>query len=117
MNDAVQEVNQVSGETPSLVDYVSSTLANSGHSDPARWTQGLHPDAFNTNDFGTQRFLVNRQLRMLIGEVPENTTQIRFCLVESGTQEDWCRLFQQMVLPCMLKYNIPQATYQSPIVQ
>lgn len=114
MNAAVQEApQQVAAEEVNLVSYVSTRLAECGHPNPQGWEQGLHPDAYNAPDMSTQRFLVNRQLRQLVGAVPKNTTQIRFCLVETGTAEDWCRLFEQMVLPCMIQYTIPQVSYPS----
>lgn len=96
-----------------LIDYITTRLGECGHPNPSGWQNGLHPDAFMPPDFSTQRFLVNRQLRQLIGMVPDNTTQIRFCLVESGSCEDWLRLFEQMVLPCMMKHSIPQSEYLS----
>jgi hypothetical protein len=101
-----------------LVDYVTGRLSENGHPDPAAWAhwgEGVHPDAYSTTDFGLHRFFVNRQLRQLIGKVPENTTQIRFCLVEQGTPDDWMRLFEQMVLPCMMKHSIPQREYPSTV--
>lgn len=114
MNTAVhEEVVQSApvAETADLVEYVSTRLSECGHPNPQGWENGLHRDAYSPPDLGTQRFLVNRQLRQLLGAVPKNTTQIRFCLVETGTGEDWKRLFESMVLPCMIQYTIPQASY------
>lgn len=113
MNTAVQEAPQAAAPTAeiNLVAYVTQRLSETGHPNPTGWEQGLHPDAFSPPDFGVQRFLVNRQLRQLVGAVPSNTTQIRFCLVETGTADDWCRLFESMVLPCMIRFTIPQASY------
>lgn len=109
------EVVAAAPEVPAvnLIEYVTSRLAESGHPNPQGWEAGLHQDAYNPPDFPTQRFLVNRQLRQLVGRVPDNTTQIRFCLVDTGTSDDWLRLFEQMVLPCMMKHSIPQLVYPS----
>ncbi|BDD79573.1 hypothetical protein [Burkholderia phage FLC9] len=91
-----------------LVEYVSDRLAEQGHPAPQKWTGGLHPDALTTTDFSIHRFLVNRQLRLVLGNLDTNTTQERFCLVDGGTAEDWKRLFEDKVLPCMIK-NAPRS--------
>lgn len=123
MNTAVQATDVV-GNVPAaaleanLIDYVTGRLAESGHPNPAAWQtfgEGVHGDAYSTTEFPRHRFLVNRQLRQLVGAVPANTTQIRFCLVDQGTAEDWMRLFEQMVLPCMMKFTVPQRVYPSPV--
>jgi hypothetical protein len=121
MNTAVQSTDIVGGEAPAqleanLIDYVTTRLAESGHPNPSAWQtygEGIHSDAYSTIEFPRHRFLVNRQLRQLVGAVPANTTQIRFCLVDQGTADDWMRLFEQMVLPCMMKFSIPQSHYAS----
>lgn len=91
-----------------LVDYVTNRLSESGHPNPSYWQGGLHPDAFTTHEFGIHRFLVNRQLRLVLGNLQTNTTQERFCLVDGGTADDWKRLFEDKILPCLIK-NAPQS--------
>jgi hypothetical protein len=106
-------VAEVTQEAPApkldanLIDYVTNRLAESGHPNPSAW------QTYGAIEFPRHRFLVNRQLRQLVGAVPANTTQIRFCLVDQGTADDWMRLFEQMVLPCMMKFSIPQSHYAS----
>jgi hypothetical protein len=110
------EVEAQTVETPkleaNLVDYVTDRLNASGHPNPSNWQGGLHPDVFTTNDFSIHRFLVNRQLRLVLGNLDANTTQERFCLVDGGTADDWKRLFEDKVLPCMVK-NAPQSATAS----
>lgn len=123
MNTAVQSTDIVGAEAPAqleanLIDYVTTRLRECGHPNPSAWVthgEGVHPDAYTTTEFPRHRFLVNRQLRQLIGAVPENTTQVRYCLVEQGQSADWMRLFEQMVLPCLMKHSVPQQVYPSPV--
>jgi hypothetical protein len=108
--DQMAEVQAVVDAAPkleaNLVDYVTERLTEKGHAKPADWQRGLHPDAHTTGDFSIHRFLVNRQLRLTLGNLDANTTQERFCLVDQGTADDWKRLFEDKILPCMIK-NAP----------
>lgn len=112
LNTEVQAPEQVVDNTPkleaNLAEYVTERLSANGHPRPDNWQGGLHPDALVTTDFSIHRFLVNRQLRLVLGNLDTNTTQERFCLVDGGTPDDWKRLFDDKILPCMVK-NAPHS--------
>lgn len=92
-----------------LADVVTGFLKDAGHPEPAAWADGLHPDAALTTDRSVEQFLVNRQLRLVLGNAPESTTNARYCLLEThaGTTEDWARSVKQGVIPCMVQQNLP----------
>ena len=96
-------------DTPveSLIDFVTNSLRSNGHPNPEAWKVGLHEDAYTTDNFGIQRFLVNRQLRLICGSAEANSMNVRYCLVEDGTYDDWTRLFNQMVMPFIIQHNLP----------
>lgn len=92
--------HRVPGE---LVAYVQEKLSAAGHPNPSEWTKRLHPDALTTTDASVERFLVNRALRTEIGLYEEQTTEVRYCLVDDGVEADWRRLIADMVVPCMVR--------------
>lgn len=90
-----------------LVNMVTDVLIKCGHTRPEDWKRGLHPDAINNSDMHAQRFLINRHWRVILGEIPESF-DARFCLVDTGDLDDWLRLFETGVVPCILKHNLPR---------
>lgn len=107
----MNESKQPEFEMPtSLVDFVSNMLSVAGHPNPTGWTAYVHADAMVTNDLNIQRFLINRAWRSIIGRLEQHdvdTMDVRFCLVDTGEIKDWCRLFQESVLPCILEFQLP----------
>lgn len=96
----------------SLVTSVTDLLVKNGHPSPDAWTVGLNPDALVTPDQNIQRFLINRQWRCILSNFGEltgtKTMDERYCLVDQNVNpSDWLRLFEDGVLPCILKHNLP----------
>lgn len=96
-------------EDSRLSEVVTDLLREAGHPNPTDWQQGLHPDAAISNDQQIQQFLINRQLRLVIGSYPEDTTNVRYCLLEtsSGTPEQWAQQIKAGVVPCMVRHAQP----------
>ncbi len=92
-----------------LVELISELLVKHGHPAPKEWEQYVHQDAFISPDLGIQRFLINRFWREFIGLMPENTFQIRQCLIDQGPIDDWLRLFEQGVIPCVMRNIQPNS--------
>ena len=95
-----------------LVAVVTDLLSKNGHQAPDAWTIGLHPDAYVVADQNVQLFLINRQWRCILSAFGEMTGTVtmdeRYCLVDNGVKpSDWLRLFEEGVLPCILKHNLP----------
>lgn len=86
-----------------LVQVISELLEKHGHPAPREWEAYVHQDAFISLDLGIQRFLINRYWRDIIGLFPENTLQVRQCLIDSGSFDDWLRLFETGVIPCVIR--------------
>lgn len=91
-----------------LVQVISELLAKHNHPNPRDWEAFVHKDAFISPDPGIQRFLINRYWRETLGLYKENTLQVRQCLIDSGSFEDWLRLFEQGVIPCVLRNTLPK---------
>lgn len=90
--------------TNCVKDLLTERLRLAGHSDPAAWEAGLHPEACDANvDQRMQRFHVNRRLRTVIGKFAENTLAVRIALVDDGDTEDWLRHLDKAVIPCILR--------------
>ena len=90
-----------------LVTAITDLLAKSGHPRPTNWQVGLNPDALITSDQNIQRFLINRQWRLILSNAPNvNTMDQRYCLVDQGDIKDWYRLFEVEVLPCILNNQL-----------
>lgn len=85
-----------------LTDEVTQILKNLGHPNPTAWLDGIRPEAFD-EDFRLQRGAVNRQLRGILGRLEQDTTNIRFCIVDDGSRDDWVRLFAAQVGPYMVR--------------
>lgn len=92
----------------SLVEVISELLVKHGHPYPRDWEHYVHRDAFISPDVGIQRFLINRYWRELLGLLPENTLQVRQCLIDQGPIDDWLRLFEQGVIPCVMRNIQPK---------
>ena len=55
-----------------------------------------------------QRAYQNRYWNLQLMGLKENTIDVRFCLITEGTEEDWLRLFKQMVIPCIVRNELPR---------
>lgn len=99
-------------QAPAITDlpqFVTDLLQKAGHPNPNAWLAFLTPDALTSTDLTVQRFLVNRAWRVMLAKVTEeDTMDIRFCLVDDGKISDWARLFENNLLPCIMKYNLPR---------
>lgn len=98
-------------ENPNLVFKITAILSESGHKRPADWESRVHPDALHVHDEKIQRFLINRYWRETIGALAQETMDIRYCLVEQGSLEDWLRLFRTGVAPCIVENHLPEAIH------
>jgi len=104
-----QKVQRVIADNECVADLVDEALKNAGHPNPSFWRESkyskLNEDALkeDTNQ-DIQRFLVNRQLRLVIAGMPSDTKDARFCLVEQGTIHDWYRLLEDGVIPKIMEH-------------
>lgn len=100
---------------PLLADRITEILVKHGHPRPTDWLQGLravHIDAVTpSTPEDVQRFLINRYWHLQLGNLPFNTMDQRYCLVPQGSIERWLELFDQMVAPCIVQNNLPQAIH------
>lgn len=98
-------------EPPRLVQAMTHLLREAGHPHPDAWEKDpqLHRDAFTYPDEGVQRFLINRYWRMQIQRLPEDTMNVRYCLLDERHVKtvDWLRVFKEGVVPCILRNQLP----------
>jgi hypothetical protein len=74
-------------------------------------------DAFDNNQYildakGTpapmQRFLLNRFWMLQALSVDAPSHDVRFSLIETGSFQDWKRLFKDVVLPFAIQHDLPR---------
>jgi hypothetical protein len=95
-----------------LADFFTSELVKAGHPNPTAWKEGLHPDALKSSTpLPVQRFLINRQLRLIFGAMDpalqSDTSNERFSLVDTGEISSWKRIVCEIPLRCMVKHHLP----------
>lgn len=100
-----------------LPDHVSFLLERAGVANPRDWTTGLDPEAFTSPDVQLQRKHVNRHLLYLFAQLATDadilkTRNARGCLMgaELCPLEDWLRLFEKEVIPCLIEVGLLQKT-------
>ncbi len=98
-------------EETDMVSQVRGILTEAGLSEECRNgfdTNRYIQDAAMIGPIG-QRFLLNRFWNLQLLNIPgTNTMEERFCLIENGSPEDWLRLFQTKVIPCLVKHRLPK---------
>lgn len=95
------------GDSINLVTCVNEILAHQGHQNPTLWTSDLHADALVlTTPPEFVRHLVNRALRMRLGDLPEDTTVQRGFLINHGPDFAWVGLFARGIAPTMTRNGI-----------
>lgn len=69
--------------------------------------------AAQTLDWKQQRIYLNRYFGLQLSrhsvDTGDNTINERFSLIETGTQEDWLRIFEKTLLPYFLLKDLPSA--------
>lgn len=60
-------------------------------------------------NYEAQRFILNTYFRIQLMSANESSSDARFNLIDTGSAQDWLRLFQQFVLPFLIKHNLPKA--------
>ncbi len=89
----------------SLMEFVSTTLETNNYLNASAWESRLPEQAWATTDPREERFLINREWRIILGTIPgEETFNVRYCLIDTGDVEDWKRIFLRGVLPFILKH-------------
>ena len=93
----------------SLIDAIDQVLQNANVPNALNWRIGLPPEV-NTPDLRVQRFYLNEQWRRILTQVEAtglgNTMDERYCLVDTGLDSDWLRLFRVKIIPCVLKHDL-----------
>lgn len=109
-DDRVQTPIAITDDMIDPAAAIVTILQASGHTNPTAWLAGIDPDALDENvDKLRRRFLVNRQWRLIIGAFPEDTAAARYCLQDDCTLTTWLTLFEESVLPVIMKHNQPLA--------
>jgi len=89
-----------------LVNEITNVLQQVGHPKPANWI-GDHivQEAINAAP-KLQRFLINRFWRIQLGLCVESTTRERYCLVDTGSHEEYLKIFKEAIAPSIVKYKL-----------
>lgn len=92
-------------ESENLYKFINETLIAKGHSDPNKWSIGL-PENINELPFIIQKQIINHHLRMLFGGLSIDTKDVRYCIIDEATFDEWTDLFVKMMAPFMVTNNI-----------
>lgn len=90
------------------VEAICDVLHTAGHPNPRKWTEKLDPQVTDhTVDRDLRRMLVNQYWRVTVGMLEEDTTNARYCLMDKGPYFTWLMLFGDMMVPYIVKYQLP----------
>lgn len=81
----------------SYIRTVQTILKESGQPEATKWFLGLQEDS---------RKIVNERLRLVVARSPENSFNIRFCICDDGTDEDWEEALRETVIPFAIKNKV-----------
>lgn len=115
-NNIIQDSLEVPEVTSIAIDPVKAVndfLTQNGHTAPTDWMEYLvhQADAVDQAIPVTQRrFLVNRALRTILGQVTDATAsaKARYCLIDNGDEKVWLQLITESVLPLIIQHNLPK---------
>lgn len=60
-------------------------------------------------NYEAQRFILNTYFRIQLMSINESSTDERFNLIDTGSPQDWLRLFQHFIVPFLIKHNLPKS--------
>lgn len=89
-----------------LVVEISNILALQNHPNPIKWTyDDIIQEAIGAAP-KLQRFLINRYWRVQLGLCSVSTTHERFCLIDTGSYEDYLKIFRNVIAPTIVKLRL-----------
>lgn len=89
-----------------LVSEITQILINVNHPNPNNWiSDPIIQEAIPAHP-KLQRFLINRYWRTRLGLCLENTTRERYCLVDTGDDMVYLNIFEEAVVPSILRLNL-----------
>ena len=92
-----EEYDQLAGEC-NLYREVSDIFKEKGSSDPEAWAQGRIDESYlKDKPMSYQRLIINRSLRLKLGEYDHDTRNIRYSLIDDGSKEEWKGLVTDVV--------------------
>ena len=105
----VTYIHQVPDLT-NLPNEITKILVELNHPRPNDWLRKLDSSVFTVTDPELQRYMINDALRIILGIYTiENTMEIRYCLINKGSIEEWLGLFKQYIGPSLVRLNLPLA--------
>ncbi|MNG07309.1 hypothetical protein D3C85_13710 [compost metagenome] len=87
-----------------VVTAVVDLLAKDNPSAANRFARNFH---CNSGEAGAQVCELNRYWRDQLSALHVSTISARTCLVDNIEPNDWLRHFRQLVLPTIVKYDLP----------
>ena len=89
-----------------LIDELGQLFINANHPSTELVVNTLKARIPEVEGENEQRFFINRALRLIIGMYPGDTTNVRYCLIEDGTTDDWVRMMESTVVPFIVKHDL-----------
>lgn len=91
-----------------LIQVVRNLLVNAGISTIQCYDNSKHIMEAKSKKPEIQRFLLNQYWNLQLLSTSANSINERFSLVPNGTIESWLKLFTQVVLPFIVKHDLPK---------
>lgn len=91
-----------------LVQAVTALLEKHAHPAPQAWLNDPIVQEAKTASPKLQQFLINRYWRLQLGSSKEPTTRERYCLMDEGTPAQYLDIFEKLIVPGLLRCNLPQ---------
>lgn len=77
-----------------VVDYFSEK----NHPAPEAWAEGRIDESYlKDKPMSYQRLIINRSLRLKLGQFSHDTRNERYCLIDDGAVEEWRELVKGVV--------------------
>ena len=97
-----------------LIEVITQLQKKAGSLRPEAWLTYLDQQAYdNAPNQDQKRFLINRAFRQILSQLDQRgiatTLDERFYLVDQGPIAKWVQLFDQGVIPCLIRHGLPLA--------
>lgn len=81
----------------SYIKTVQTILKELGVEHATKWFLGIEKDT---------RFAVNERLRLVVAKSSENSFDVRFCICDDGSDEDWENALRTHVIPFAIRNRV-----------
>jgi len=96
-----------------VFDKITAMLQEAGHPNPESWRQDFvtaYGEQVNEETPHVARVAANSYWRFMLGRhsyrTKQDTSDARFCLEDACSEEEWQKLFKQIVAPAIVRLGV-----------